>query len=305
MTIMQPCLTCQYESPSGAKFCRQCGAPLVADNEFSGAATRNYGRQGPAPAVAVSAPLPPSISDVISADTARQYHQPPVYAAPSISTAPIKKSYFKFGGRRAGQMFLLLLALFVGLAIGLLHSIDNPDTRTPEQLAEQEAITLLHAHQQEQAEMIRNAQEQALAAQASIRAAQEQARDRAQQAAEAGAALAPSDIHPLDLGPYEYPGASLGSYSRIPGNEMTQSKTKDAFDTIIQFYQKKLGKPLMLMNDEDEKNAFFQSSTAPGIFVSIEEDDDNNGFWRITITRAPFLFPQLAAAPAPLVPVKP
>jgi hypothetical protein len=303
---MQSCPTCQYESPAGAKFCRQCGAPLLAESEFSSAATRNYGRQTPAPAV--SAPLPPSVGDLFGADTARQHHQPPVYAPPAVSTAPIKATRF-----RGGHWLGLFLVLFLGIAVGALfasRAINGGDDHfTPAQLAEMDAAAALQAHQQEMADRIREIQDRARETQDQIREAQERAREAAAQAAEHGAAF-PSDVKPLDLSPYEYPGASMGNYSRIAGSEMVQLKTKDSFDALIQFYQKKLGKPLMLMKDNDGDNsAFFQSTTTPGVFVSIEADDENEGFWRITITRAPALFPQVDTPPppppAPPAPAKP
>src|SRR6185436_7127286 len=101
----------------------------------------------------------------------------------------------------------------------------------------------------------------------------------------------------LDLSQYEYPGASVGNYSRIPGNEMLQMRTKDSFDSINQHYQKKLGKPLLLINDgDDDKSLFFQSNTSPAVFVSVEHDDDR---WLITITRAPFQFVQPDASKPP------
>ena len=77
---MQLCSTCNYQSPEGAKFCRQCGAPLYAENELSGADTRNYGRQDSAPPL--SAPLPsrpPSVVDAFGPETIR-YQQAPAAA---------------------------------------------------------------------------------------------------------------------------------------------------------------------------------------------------------------------------------
>ena len=80
---------------------------------------------------------------------------------------------------------------------------------------------------------------------------------------------------------------------------MLQMRTKDSFDAINQFYQKKLGKPLLFINDgDDDKSLFFQSNTTPAVFVSVEHDDDADR-WLITITRAPFQFPQPEAPKPP------
>lgn len=310
---MQTCPTCRFESPLGAKFCRQCGAPIIAESEFTGASTRNYGRQEPAFASVGSAPLPPSIGDAISSDTAR-YQPPPqapvapqAFLTPSISTAPLHRK------ARNWRVFAFFLVLLVGIGLGaffaVLH-IDRADVTDPVELAQLETQAAEVQRQQEMAAHIRQTQDRAREAQDRIREAEQHAREMAEQAAASGAPFVPGEAKPLDLSPFEYPGAATGSYSRIPGSEMVQLRSKDSFDAILQHYQKKLGKPLMLMNDDDDKSAFFQSTGAPALFVSIESDDDNDGFWKIVITRAPFQYPQLAApappaALAPLAPVKP
>jgi hypothetical protein len=307
---MQTCPTCQFQSPLGAKFCRQCGAPLLAESEFSGASTRNYGRQAPAFAPAGSAPLPPSIGDVLSSDTARYYQQPPVapaapnaFLTPSISTAPLHKKV------RSWRYLSFLLVLLVGMALGAILTSINLDEPTPNM------DPAFAAHQEAQAakaELDVALAEQFRAAQEAVRHQEEFMRQKAEEAANSGAPVVPGDAKSLDLTPFEYPGAATGNYNRIPGSEMVQMRSKDSFDAILQHYQKKLGKPLMLMNDgdDDDKSAFFQSTSAPAVYVSIEQDDDHDGFWRITISRGSFQFPRHdmpapPAAPAPPAPVRP
>ncbi len=324
---MQPCPSCQFESPLGAKFCRQCGAPMFsempAENDLSGAATRNYGRQQAAFAAAGSAPLPPSIGDVISSDTARYHqHQPPLapaapqaFLTPSVSTAPLHRKI------RHWRVFAFFLVLLVGIGLGVLFAnlrINGEDSSTdPVELARLDAQAAELARQQEMADHIRAAQDQAREAQDRMREAAQHAREIAEQAAASGAAIfpgAPSEAKPLDLSSFEYPGAATANYSRIPGSEMVQMRSKDAFDAIVQHYQKKLGKPLTLKNEADDKSAFFQSnpgqsspgqSSLPAVFVSIESDDENDGFWKIIITRAPFQFPQFEAPKPPAAAAKP
>ncbi len=306
---MQTCSSCQFESPLGAKFCRQCGAPMFAENDLSGASTRNYGRQEAAFAPAGSAPLPPSIGDVISSDTARYYPQPAqapaapqAFLAPSVSTAPLRRKFMNW------RVFAFFLVLLVGIGLGVIFSnlhFNEGQITDPVELARLDAQAAELARQQEMADQIREAQDQAREAQDRIRETAQHARELAEQAAAAGAVLAPSEAKPLDLSPFEYPGAATGNYSRISGSEMVQMRSKDSFDAILQHYQKKLGKPLMLMTDDEDKSAFFQSTAAPAVFVSIEKDDENEGFWKITITRAPFQFPQPDAPKAPAAPAKP
>ena len=320
---MQTCPTCRFESPLGAKFCRQCGAPIIAESEFTGASTRNYGRQEPAFAPAGSAPLPPSIGDVLSSDTARYQPPPPApvapqaFLTPSISTAPLHRK------ARNWRVFAFFLVLLVGIGLGAFFAVlhmDRPDDTDPVELARLDAQAAEINRQQEMADHIREAVDRAREAQDRVREAADRAREAAEQAAASGATLAPGNVTQLDLSPFEYPGAATANYSRIPGNEIVQMRSKDTFDAIVQHYQKKLGKPLTLRNEADEKRALFQSSmgqsgmeqpqSVPTIFVSIESDDENEGFWKITINRAPFQFPQLdlpapPAALAPPAPVKP
>ncbi len=305
---MQTCPTCQFESPLGAKFCRQCGAPMFAESEMTGASTRNYGRQEAA--FAGSAPLPPSIGDVISSDTARYYQQQPpmmpaaaqAFLTPSVNTAPLYRKI------KHWRVFAFFLVLLVGIGLGVLFAnlrINHDPVTDPVELAQLDAQAAEQARKQEMADVIREAQDHAREAQDHIREAAQQAREAAEQAAASGATLAPGAAKPLDMKEFEYPGAATGNYSRIPGSEMVQMRSKDSFDTILQHYQKKLGKPLMLMTDDDDKSAFFQSTAAPAVFVSIESDEENDGFWKITITRAPFQFPQPEAPKPPAAPVKP
>jgi hypothetical protein len=290
---MQTCSTCNYESPASAKFCRQCGAPLYAESDLSGASTRNYGRQEAAPAAPVSAPLPPSVADLFGANTARHYQTPQAYVQPVSNTAPIMGGSVKFRSWRL--IAFALVVLFVGVCLGAFlapgknHRDEQPVS--PEELAQMNAEAQRQMQQQQMADRIREAQERAREAQDRIREAQQRVREAAERAAESGAPLAPGDAKPLNLTQYEYPAASVGNYSHIPGSEMLQMRTKDSFDTIKEFYEKKLGKPLLLINDGDDRSLFFQSNTSPAVLVSVEHDDDSGG-WQITVTRAPFQFAQ-------------
>src|SRR5215475_3480376 len=79
--MQQPCKACGYESPETDKFCRQCGGQLAVESEASAAVTLNHGRVEPNPPVASvgTGRFPPSVGDVIAADTER-YYSPPQYA---------------------------------------------------------------------------------------------------------------------------------------------------------------------------------------------------------------------------------
>lgn len=134
--MYQTCQYCSYESPIGARFCRQCGVQLYAETEASAAGTRNFDKQEPALSVATagSGHLPPSVADAIAGETARYYQaQPYVPAPPASSTAPIKS---RIGNWR---WFMLLLVIIIGAAIGSLVTMraigPGEDSRPPEERA--------------------------------------------------------------------------------------------------------------------------------------------------------------------------
>jgi hypothetical protein len=305
MTMQQPCQHCGYESPTGARFCRQCGESLIVETEGSAAATRNYGKQESAPSVATygSGRLPPSVSDAIAGETERYYqnYQAPPVRPPSIpTTAPIKSTI------RPWRWFLLLLVLLIGTAIGSLVTTGLMDRdvtpMSPEELANVEAQRRQEEAQRRQEEMqrrqedinrqledrMREAQDRSREAENRGFEALERMREAAQQATEAGLALAPTDEKALDLSQYEYSSATVSRSIRIPGHEMLTMHSPDGFDMVKDFYQKKLGPPLIQVNETWEKKLLFQSSTAPSISVSVEIDYANKGQLKITVLRSPF-----------------
>src|SRR5262245_60777533 len=85
-----PCKICGNESSEADKFCRQCGGQLLAESDFSSAATLNHGKVGPNPAVATvgTGRFPPSAGDVILGETER-YHNTPQYTPPQFTPPPI------------------------------------------------------------------------------------------------------------------------------------------------------------------------------------------------------------------------
>ncbi|MCI0525572.1 MAG: zinc-ribbon domain-containing protein, partial [Acidobacteria bacterium] len=279
--MYQTCQHCGYESPTGARFCRQCGAPHFVETEVSVAATRNYGKQEPPVATAGSGHLPPSVGDAIAGETER-YYQPPYAPAPPIQvTAPIKP-----GIKLWRWMIAFVFVLFIGAAIYALmrggpRRVEAP--MPPEEFARQQREEEAQRRQEElrrEAEnQIREAENRARDLMNQAREALRHTREAAEQAIEAGAALAPTDEKPLDLSPYEYPGATMGSSIRIPGREiLTMRVSDDYFDAVNKFYRDKLGKPIIEINEtEMDRLLIFQSNTAPAISVSVEIDNERAG----------------------------
>ncbi|MGH9768126.1 MAG: hypothetical protein ACREAB_11880 [Blastocatellia bacterium] len=310
--MYQTCQACSYESPIGARFCRQCGVQLYVETEASAAGTRNIGRQEPALSVATagSGHLPPSIADTIAGETERYYQAPSyVSAAPAPLTAPIKSRIKNW------RWFMLLLVLIIGVTIGALVTGSMMDSRevarTPEEQARRQQQQEERRRQDEerrrqqeerrrQDEFRREAQNQAREAENRAREALNHAREALRQAdeatrraSEAGAALAPTDEKLLDFGQYEYPNATVSSWIRIPGREMLTMRTTDGFDAVSQFYARRLGAPIITINESIEKRLIFQSNTTPLISVSVETVPGPKGpELKITVLRSPFRFPR-------------
>jgi len=300
----QTCQLCSYQSPSGARFCRQCGAQLIVETELTAADTRNYGKE-PAPSVATagSGHLPPSVADAIAGDTER-YYQAQYVPVPVVSVTSQIKS--RIGHWR---WFALLFALLVGVMIGgvLTGGImsHNRDTRTPEERdrarREDDARRRQDDEKRRQDEARRRAEERQRQAEDRARQAQDRAREAVdrireanERAVEAGDEIAPTDAKLLDLSQYEYPGATVSSAIRIPGREMlTMRVSKEQFDAVNQFYQKKLDKPIIESNDAEQRRLIFQSKTTPSIAVSVETDFSIPGPpLKIVVLRSPIRLPR-------------
>jgi len=293
------CQYCSYESPAGARFCRQCGAQLYVETEASAAGTRNYGRQEPAPSVVMagSGQLPPSVADTIAGETERYYQASYVPTPPAPATAPIKSrigSWLRIGPWR---WILLLLVLIIGMAIGAMMREgvrQERDSRTPEERdrsqREREARRRQEDLRRQTRDRVREAENRTREIRDRIREAVDRYREAADRAVEAGSAVVPADDKLYDLSRYEYPGAPIGISIRIPGHEMLTMRTTDSFDAVNQFYQQKLGtQPILKDNEAMEKRVIYQSNTAPAITVSVETVPGQAGpEMKIVVLRSPF-----------------
>lgn len=297
--MQHTCQLCGYESPVSARFCRQCGAPHFTETEGATATTRNYGRQDSGVAAVSSGHLPPSIADALAGETERYYQPPPSPAPPIATTAPIKSR------RRVWVWMLLPFILLLGMALGAMitggfddhhedpMSFAGNDRRDEEEEARQRQNDL----QRELAERQREAQERIREAQDRAREALQHAREAAEQANAAGAALTAIEGKPLDLSSYEYPNSTVANLIRIAGHEMLTQRTTASVEEVGQFYEKKLGKPIMHINEPWETRLIFQSSTTPPISVSIEKDEEHEGQLKITVLRSPFRALKLDESP--------
>jgi hypothetical protein len=138
---------------------------------------------------------------------------------------------------------------------------------------------------------MREAEDRSREALDKAREAMRSAEEAARQAGEAGAALAPTDEKLLDFVEFGYPGATVSNSIRIPGREMLTMRTTDSFDAVDHFYQKKLGEPILKINESVEKRLIFQSGAPPLISVSVETVPGPAGpELKIVVLRSPFRF---------------
>jgi hypothetical protein len=292
--MQQPCKACGYESPETDKFCRQCGGQLAVETEASAATTLNHGRVEPNPPVASvgTGRFPPSVGDVIAADTER-YYSPPQYASapanierPPTYTPidPAKPSRLKvFSGLMKGLfMFLLVAALLVttGIAVRFSMEADEARRRLNERVSSSEG-------REDAGGRAQNAWDQ-------MEEALQLANEAAEKAARAGATLTISGEKPIDLNKYLYPGAQVESMIDSKGNEALSLQANDDFDDVQKYYDRLLGKPVLQVAVDrwgnQRRKLLYQSPNLPSILVKVEEIDRRKV--KITILNSFLRFPR-------------
>jgi hypothetical protein len=292
--MFQTCQKCSHESPTGDRYCRQCGEPFIVETGASGAATRNYVKQESMPvANAGSGYFPPSVADAIVGDTERYYqshYQPPQMPVPPAQfTSQSRKKFWRWRG------FFWLFSLFLSALVGSMLTIPimleearpRPPDPPPSVLAEREAYERQQRQKHELQQKIREAGERADEARDRSKEAYERFKEAYDQALEAGAKAATnSSEKAIDLSEYEYPGARISSANRIPGYEMLTIRTSDDIETIKQFYQKRIGPPVIEINESYEKWLLFQAVKGPSMIVYVNSEFDDG--IRIVVLRYPF-----------------
>jgi hypothetical protein len=314
VVIMVTCQSCGYVSPETSKFCRQCGALLISDGDPMEAATRNYGRQGPAVATAGSTPLPPSIGDAVAGETAR-YPRPPqaslhVYTPPGPPAAAPDTASLKPKRRlRILKWGAIFMAMMMSMGIGALINEESNSGRVLLERTDEIRLERLRTEDRLRTTMTGSAveqQERLLREIESRLEAVDRASREAERAAERGEDILAGGEKPLDLAAYEYQGASMGQFSRIPGRELLKQSTKDEFETVSRFYQEKLGKPFVFINERNRKQSLFQIPGTPSVTVLVRQARDRGANQtEILVMRSPFRFPVTETIEVPSAPPAP
>jgi hypothetical protein len=303
--MQQPCKACGYESPETDKFCRQCGGQLAVETEASAATTLNHGRVQPNPPMASvgTGRFPPSVGDVIAADTER-YYSPPQYASASANIErpptyapidPAKPSRLKaFSGFMKGTfMFLLVAALLVTTGVAVFFSQEADHARR--ELDRRDRSTAGREQANGRAQDAWEQMEEAL----------KLIHEAGEKAAGAGAEFVVSSEKPIDLDKYAYPDAQVEAKVSSHGNEALSMLTRQNFDAVQTFYEKLFGKPVLQVAvnhwGNQRKKLLFQSSTLPSILVKIEEvgiEGTDRIQVKITILHSFLRFPRFNEAQA-------
>jgi len=126
-----------------------------------------------------------------------------------------------------------------------------------------------------------------------IRATQQTA-TQAQNAPAAPGAPAPPPPPPVQgagVEKYKYPNARVESSVRAFGNETLTMTTGDGVSEVRDYYQKRLGSPMV--ENEDDASVMFKISGSPMILITINQDKDDSDKTRITVVRSNIQLPKM------------
>jgi hypothetical protein len=286
--MQQACKTCGYESPEADKFCRQCGGQMIAESEFTSAATLNHGRaeQNP-PVVSVgTGRFSPSIADAIGGDTER-YYTPPQYApapptierpsAPAtierpptyalINPNPPAPSRFDSFSRFMKGVFTFIL--FAGLVAATASAVFWAQEANG---FRRRNFELENGRARSRGE---NANSRAQDSWQQMEEALQLAHEAAEKASSAGATITLSSDKPIDLSKYAFPDAQVEGMVDSHGNEALSLLTRKNFNEVQKFYERLLGSPVLQVAINNwrspRKKLLFQSPAPLSVLVKVEE----------------------------------
>lgn len=258
--MQQPCQRCGYISDRPARFCRQCGAPLFAENEATSATTRRYAPQQPVNPY--DAPYQSQLAqgfrrDDQTPDTSSLYGAP---AAPRDHYYPANYQYpepRKSSALKWALITLLCVALVsVGIGVMVISAIrvsHNSGGPAPVSGAPAETGSVPSAPQ---------------------------------------APPAPGEL-PDHLEQYKYPNATVDESVKALGNEVIKMTTTDSVTEVSDFYKKQLGDPMLKTNNEDGEKVVFHVPGSPTTIITINQDDKNPDKTQIVVLRSRFQIPKM------------
>lgn len=259
--MQQPCPRCGHVSEQLAgrpvRFCRQCGAPLVAESSVTEAETRNYGQLDTneqfghrpyTPRWSAPAQEPPP-------ETTHFYQAPPMQPAYTQPPAP-KKS-------RAGLWLLIafLSLLLVGGTMAGIAALVLKPTR-PEMAGPSDRPGGLRGHPP--------------------------APKEPPPPPEPGIETSGSEELPESLRKYFYPGAEVITSVEAMGQEVVELKTEDGMDKVGEFYRKLLGPPNIVNRGKRDAHYMWQVKGSPGTMINVQTGDEPEET-KISLIRSGFI----------------
>jgi hypothetical protein len=117
---------------------------------------------------------------------------------------------------------------------------------------------------------------------------------QAEGAPEAPGAPAPPPPPPVQvagLEQYKYPNAKVENSVRVFGNESVTMTTDDSVSEVRDYYQKRLGAPMV--EGEDDATVIFQIPGPPAILITIDKDKSGSDKTEITVLRSKVQLPRV------------
>jgi hypothetical protein len=101
----------------------------------------------------------------------------------------------------------------------------------------------------------------------------------------------PPVVQGAGLEQYKYPNARVEYSVRALGNESMTMNTDDSVSEVRDYYQKRLGSPMV--ENEDDATVIFKISVSPMILITINEDKNDSGKTQITVVRSKVQLPNM------------
>jgi hypothetical protein len=93
-------------------------------------------------------------------------------------------------------------------------------------------------------------------------------------------------VQGVGLEQYKYPNATVEKSVRVLGNESVTMTTDDSVSDVRDYYQKRLGSPMV--ENEGDDTFVFKISDSPTILITINPDKDDSDKTQITVFRSKY-----------------
>jgi hypothetical protein len=260
--MQRPCQRCGFVSDRPTRFCRQCGAQLLGENEVYAATTRQFAQQQPAspydapyqsnmaqaaqaaqPARDRIAPENRSGGQSPEAPSAARFYNNQM--APQIPNYPA--NHRQAAPKKPGALKWILLALTcVILVSGAISAM---------------VISVIRSQP---------------VAPAEIRRARQVETPPQQQPP------SPPPVPGASAEQYKYPNAKFAYTVQATRSESQIMTTSDSVSVVTDYYKKRLGNPMVKGAD---KTAIFRIPGPPMIVITINQDKQGSSKTQIMVTR--------------------